>query len=468
MITKNDKYPVEGKFIINANTRVISVPTDFNKNGVGVVGDNAAETLEFTIDRYFDAYDFGNATNIYIRWSNNTRTGKYIVPLADIIAEPEVVNFRWTLSKEALGEKSGTVKFNACVELGDVRFNTQPQTISVKAGLEISDDALVDDSEGLIALRNGLVADDLAKPVVLATDLPASAGLEEISVALADAVSAYGDNVVARWYKDGELILDDDDKPVATLNYLVKEPGTYQVMLLTSKKIVDEKAVNTSGAEVDFKYHTSVVSTVSTKCVVGAPGLVKIVANLAAEVNGPVLAMTIEMPEEGLVEAKLYKLNSETKEFVAVGEAVSVLDGNVSMPIVEDGSYKIVLTHKLNGGVADTESAVAKVTLDPVAPVVAIEPEGDAQIGNVVLRAVISNMDAMNSLSYQWCFSDLKKDLPTAEPIPGAVEAEYTPAGIKEGGQGSGYYKVIVSNSKLIGKETKVVSSEAASGKIID
>ena len=57
MITKNDKYPVEGNFIINANTRLISVPTDFNKNGVGVVGDNAAETLEFVIDRYFDEYD---------------------------------------------------------------------------------------------------------------------------------------------------------------------------------------------------------------------------------------------------------------------------------------------------------------------------------------------------------------------------------------------------------------------------
>ena len=87
---------------------------------------------------------------------------------------------------------------------------------------------------------------------------------------------------------------------------------------------------------------------------------------------------------------------------------------------------------------------VAKVILDPVAPVVAIEPEGDAQIGSVVLRAVVSNEDAMDALSYQWYFSDLKKDLPFAEPIIGATNAEYTPAGIKEGGVGSGYYKVIV------------------------
>lgn len=469
MITKNDKYPVEGNFIINANTRLISVPTDFNKNGVGVVGDNAAETLEFVIDRYFDEYDLGLATNIVIQWSNSTATGKYIVPLEDIQPEPDVVKFKWILGKDAIGTKSGSIKFNAYVELGRVRLNTQPQTLSVKAGLEIGPDAIEDDSEGLLALRKGLLDADLAQPVTLLTDLPESAGLGELTVALEKAVADYGDNVVARWYKDGELIVDEvSHLPVSTLSYTVSVPGTYQVMLLTSKKIVDERAVNIDGLEIDFKYHTSVVSTVSKKCVVGAPSLVKIVTNVAAEVNSNVLAMVIEMPAEGLVEAKLYKLNAETNEFAPVGEAVSVLDGNISMPVTEDGSYKIVLTHKLNGGAAETESAVAKVILDPVAPIVAIEPEGDAQIGSVVLRAVVSNEDAMDALSYQWYFSDLKKDLPTAEPIIGATNAEYTPAGIKEGGVGSGYYKVIVSNSKVIGKETKVVSGEAASGKIID
>ena len=43
----------EPMFVIDANTRKITIPSIFS-NGVSVVGDEHAEILYFEIDRYFD------------------------------------------------------------------------------------------------------------------------------------------------------------------------------------------------------------------------------------------------------------------------------------------------------------------------------------------------------------------------------------------------------------------------------
>ena len=47
----------EQTFDIDANTREIKVPENFAKYGVGVQGDEIAEILYFSIDRFFDAMD---------------------------------------------------------------------------------------------------------------------------------------------------------------------------------------------------------------------------------------------------------------------------------------------------------------------------------------------------------------------------------------------------------------------------
>lgn len=55
----------EEVFEINANSRTITIPPNFKKNGLGVQGDNCAETINFMIDRYFDTTDLA-AENVYI------------------------------------------------------------------------------------------------------------------------------------------------------------------------------------------------------------------------------------------------------------------------------------------------------------------------------------------------------------------------------------------------------------------
>ena len=54
----NRKYTIlpldEEPFVIDANTRTITVPKSFKTNGISVQGDEAAETIYFIIDRFFD------------------------------------------------------------------------------------------------------------------------------------------------------------------------------------------------------------------------------------------------------------------------------------------------------------------------------------------------------------------------------------------------------------------------------
>jgi hypothetical protein len=47
----------EELFKIDANKRSITVPDSFKNNGIGVAGDEIAEILYFSIDRYFDTAD---------------------------------------------------------------------------------------------------------------------------------------------------------------------------------------------------------------------------------------------------------------------------------------------------------------------------------------------------------------------------------------------------------------------------
>ena len=58
---KNPIYRVlpldEPTFDIDANTRQITIPEEFRKNGISVQGDQISEIIFFTIDRYVDTMD---------------------------------------------------------------------------------------------------------------------------------------------------------------------------------------------------------------------------------------------------------------------------------------------------------------------------------------------------------------------------------------------------------------------------
>lgn len=106
----------EDLFKINANTRNISIPSSFARNGVGVQGDESSEILYFSIDRYFDHQDLANEdVNIIIEWEVRDKDRQKISGISpafgkDIRSIPGSIIFGWPIYSE-FTQSAGTIKF---------------------------------------------------------------------------------------------------------------------------------------------------------------------------------------------------------------------------------------------------------------------------------------------------------------------------------------------------------------------
>lgn len=162
----------EDVFTIDANSRVITVPPAFAKNGISVQGDEVSEIVYFKIDRYYDATDlYGDLTDgsqehpmqIFIQWKTPSGAEGVSKPwVIDVESEPGYIIFGWPLSSK-ITENAGQVEFS-------VRFyrynkedkklvyslSTLSQKASIKPALDydlcqmLSDNAGIDDSTGLV------------------------------------------------------------------------------------------------------------------------------------------------------------------------------------------------------------------------------------------------------------------------------------------------------------------------------
>lgn len=141
----------EETFDIDANTREITVPKSF-KDGVGVQGDQVAEIIYFTIDRYFDATDL-NTQNIYIEWRNaNGDEGLSKEYVRDLTTLSDKIIFGWPLTSEitdSYGTIEFAVRFYTVKDEGDQKeiiysFATKPQRITINKTMdfEITDDSI--------------------------------------------------------------------------------------------------------------------------------------------------------------------------------------------------------------------------------------------------------------------------------------------------------------------------------------
>lgn len=101
----------EEVFEINANTRQISIPENFRKNGIAVQGDQVAEVVYFKIARYFDFMDLNN-TMIYIQYETPDGTQDASFEwVRDIESEPDYLIFGWALDSR-ITAASGLLKFS--------------------------------------------------------------------------------------------------------------------------------------------------------------------------------------------------------------------------------------------------------------------------------------------------------------------------------------------------------------------
>ena len=150
------KLPLdEAHFEINPNTRAITIPAEFKKNGIAVQGDDLAEVVYFMIDRFFDAMDLNN-TDIYIEWETpKSKNGGGVKSVSETYLKmiddenyPGKLIFGWAIS-DAITKDSGTLKFAVrFVQWNDEKkivysFNTltAQATIHPNLGLDLENDS---------------------------------------------------------------------------------------------------------------------------------------------------------------------------------------------------------------------------------------------------------------------------------------------------------------------------------------
>ena len=146
---KNAKFLIlpidEETFDINANTREIIIPKSFS-SGVGVQGDEIAEIIYFTIDRYYDITDLSKK-EIVIQWQNGQAKGvskAFNQAIMGPVGAEKIV-FGWPISSEMTatpGKILFSIKFySKDDETGDItyNFNTLSAAVKINASLPYED-----------------------------------------------------------------------------------------------------------------------------------------------------------------------------------------------------------------------------------------------------------------------------------------------------------------------------------------
>lgn len=184
----------EPLFEIDANSRKITIPSDFTANGLSVQGDHLAETVFFSIDRYFDYMDLNNC-NIRINWKIGDISGQSVNFSKSVDAEPGKIVFGWPVAKDLTG-KSGTLNF--AVEFYTERdnitsysLNTLVSTINIKEGLVLINPTVINVNDDILnMLQNSSFGEGEAKVEDLkwltnglVTDPGATVALQTINLA---------------------------------------------------------------------------------------------------------------------------------------------------------------------------------------------------------------------------------------------------------------------------------------------
>lgn len=191
----NRRYPLyvrvpfsEDTFKINTESRIITVPKDFQSNGVGVVGDHLAEFLWFEVDRFYDVTDLMNC-DITINWRNTASSGSLQATTYEVqpyakYCDNEKVYFGWYISNNAsliAGTIEFAVHFFTDMEVPNTQgtttnetvfsLYTQPAKITIKSGLAPATGRIIDDNYDTIVRSRPIFSEivnslDAAEPIL--------------------------------------------------------------------------------------------------------------------------------------------------------------------------------------------------------------------------------------------------------------------------------------------------------------
>lgn len=245
----------EETFNIDANSRKISIPDNFAKYGAGVQGDEIAEILYFSIDRYFDAMDLAEM-DILIQWKhsadNDLPESLSATYKKSLTLQPGKIVFGWPITKE-MTERSGNIQFSVRFYRRQnntliYNFSTLPAQVKIQSGLdfELNDESIALAINKNTAIYNNLrnsvpanIAYVVAAPVfearwVQAQDsdelVPANQPTYDLPITLAakakfadnDDGEISGNGISYSWYKEGNSVPME-----STHGYKIATQGEY-------------------------------------------------------------------------------------------------------------------------------------------------------------------------------------------------------------------------------------------------
>lgn len=460
----------EEVFVIDANTRTITVPPSFKKNGISVKGDEIAEILYFEIDRYFDATDL-NTKEIYIQWETApdakgiTEKNVSIPWVRDIISKPGKIIFGWPISSE-ITSRAGTIKFSVRFisktneEKPKITYSfstlTASAVINPALDLDIEDDSAIEviDRNDLILSRfvdTNPVGGQTAEKPVLFEDLPETINLEgerdhQSQILRVQAESQDAGVISISWthMQNGHIVPSGDSKlTVLPDEYVLSNDGNfvkgkayytkvendenisgYQIAEVTDGDPIPENTyyerfyactiseTGTYFATITNRVQISSDTIDTTKCVV--PVASKPIINsfptsslFDADMTPVSLICLAQSPDGGELTYQWY-----SKENLIENANKNEYTAN------EEGSYSVIVTNHLNNSIMTTQSEVCRVTKPAAKPII-VRPlptsedgmvEIEMENGSAVLEVTLSPEVATDGYTYQWYKCDYRND----------------------------------------------------------
>ena len=182
--------PDEEIFEIRANSRKIIVPDSFATNGLGVQGDELAEIVYFSIDRYFDIIDLYDK-EIFVQWEappapgsppNATGDRGLSVTINKTLSyEAGKVVFGWPITSD-ITKYPGNVKFavrfyeRGTDSDGKTILTYSFSTLNAMAKINPALDFIINDESQITAAivnKNNLIYTNLRNSSAIGVDVPA-------------------------------------------------------------------------------------------------------------------------------------------------------------------------------------------------------------------------------------------------------------------------------------------------------
>lgn len=474
----------ENYFEINANSRTVTIPDDFAKNGVSVAGDLIAEILYFRVSRYFDMDDFGSEKkSIFVEWTNaNGRQGMSKAYTVDVDSEPGYVIFGWPIDA-AITEAQGKVQFSVRIYQVDENktleysWATVPATVEIKNSLNFDISALLAENDAEIIRRNDeLILNRLTNSVVADTsgaeavapifydraevdgvatnfgDLPATFDMDDENEAdnklYAAAYSTDEGTVSYRWVKTSyaptgylKITLSQDDYKINTY-YIKDEDGQY---------VLATGAFEEGTTYYVAQYGTDGFDEGAVQKLVKVPTLDEL-----REENKTYFGQTSPEGKKPIT----YKLYSgEILDGVMAdseGFTNSIVYENATCALPNGvGRYKVVATNRSGKSTAATSSTTC-VIAPPDKPIIAgpivatsaiLEKAKDYKTS--IKLTMTEPARKLTKTAYQWLFKAPNEE--EFSEIEGADKALLDIEGAAYDsdpvGKGDGFYKAVITNS---------------------